>query len=59
MTGVQAKGAVVAMMPSRSRWTNETMTMLTLEHLFIRVAMFARVTWFYIMLFTRTYYSPV
>jgi len=59
MTGVQAKGAVVAMTPSRRWWTNETMAMFTLEHLFIGIAMFARVTRLCIMLFTRKYNSPV
>jgi hypothetical protein len=50
---------MVAMMPSRSRRTDETMAMLTLEYLFVRVAMFGRVTWLRILLFTQTYYSPV
>ncbi len=59
VTGVQAKGAVVAMMPSRRRRTDETTTLLTLEHFFVRVAIVAGVTWLRVMLFTLAYNSPV
>ena len=57
--GIQAMGAVVAMTSSRRRWTNETMAMFTLEHLFVGIATFARVTRLCVMLFTRKYNSPV
>lgn len=59
MTRVEAERTVVAMTPSRRRWTNETMAMFTLEHLFVGIAMFARVTRLRVMFFTRKYNSLV
>ena len=59
VTRVKTERTVVAMTPSRRRWANETMAMFTLEHLFVGIAMLARVTRLCVMLFTRKYNSPV